>query len=79
MQDLGADRAIVLQYWHTILGVPKGLHSAIILITWEIWKERNGRILINKSSMPSALLQRIKDESKNWIMAGAKQLAEISS
>jgi hypothetical protein len=59
--------------------MPKGLHSAIILITWEIWKERNARVFNNKASMPAALMQRIKDESKNWIMEGAKHLAELSA
>jgi hypothetical protein len=61
------------------MAVPKGLYSTIILITWEIWKERNARVFNNKSSMASALLQRIKDESENWIMAGTKHLADISS
>jgi hypothetical protein len=61
------------------MAVPKGLHSANILITWEILKERNGRMFNNKSSLPSTLLQKIKDGSKNWIMTGAKHLAEISS
>jgi hypothetical protein len=61
------------------MAMPKGLHAAIILITWEIWKEINVRVFNNKSSMPFALLQRIKDKSKNWIMARAKHLAEISS
>jgi hypothetical protein len=59
--------------------MPKGLHSAIILITWEIWKGRNARVFNNKASMPAALMQRINDESKNWIMEGAKHLAELSA
>jgi hypothetical protein len=29
--------------------------------------------------MPMAAVQKIKDESKNWILAGAKHLAEIIS
>jgi hypothetical protein len=29
--------------------------------------------------LPSALLQKIKNKNKNWIMAGAKHLAEIFS
>ena len=51
-----------------------GLKSAITLIAWELWKERNERVFNNKAIMPSALMQKIKDESKNWILAGAKQL-----
>jgi hypothetical protein len=31
-----------------------------------------------KSSMPMELMQRIKDEGKHWILASAKDLAEIT-
>jgi hypothetical protein len=61
------------------MAVPKGLKTAIIVITWEIWKERNAAVFNNKSPLASALLQRIKDESKSWILVGAKHLAEITS
>jgi hypothetical protein len=71
----------VLQYWHAITksptAYPQGLHSAIILITWEIWKERNARVFNNKEQSPPAIFQKIKDESANWVLAGAKRLAEI--
>jgi hypothetical protein len=49
------------------------------LITWELWKERNARIFNNKASMPMAVVENIKEESKNWIFAGAKHLADIIS
>jgi hypothetical protein len=69
VQDLGVDRPTVFQYWHAIswssTAMPKGLHIAIILITWEIRKKRNVGIFNNKSFMPSVVLQRIKEESKN--------------
>ena len=42
----------------------KGVKTAIILIPSEIWKERNGRIFNNKSSMSSLLFQGIKDKAK---------------
>jgi hypothetical protein len=55
------------------------LKSAVTLITWELWKERNARVFSNKASMPLAVMQKIKDESKNWILAGAKHLADITT
>ena len=83
VQDLGTDRSTVLQYWHAIIKTPtahpKGLRSANILVTWEIWKERNARIFNNRSTTPLVLFQKLKDEGKNWILAGAKHLAEIVS
>ena len=44
---------------------PKGLKSAIILITWEVWKERNAWVFNNKFAMPTVLFEKIKDEGKN--------------
>jgi hypothetical protein len=61
---------------HIQIAHSQGLQTDVTLITWELWKERIGRIF-NKASMPMAVVQKIKDESKNWILAGAKHLAEI--
>ena len=78
---LGSGRPTVCDYWKALAtsqsASPKGLKTAIILIAWEIWKERNARVFNNKFTMPSVLMQRIKDGGKNWIMAGAKKLAEL--
>ena len=83
MQDLGTSRATVNDYWKAISNTSsisrKGLKTAITLITWEIWKERNARIFSSKFTMPSVLFQRIKDEGRNWILAGAKKLAEVTA
>ena len=78
-QRLEVTKPTILDYWKDLAHSPspsrKGLQSAIILIAWEIWKERNARVFNNIFTMPSALFQSIKNESKNWILAGAKRLA----
>ena len=51
------------------------MRSMIILVSWEIWNERNARIFNHKELPHNQLLQKIKDESEMWIMAGAKHLA----
>jgi hypothetical protein len=83
LNDLGSGRETVLHYWHAITGSPtahpQGLKTAVTLITWELWKERNDRIFNNKASMPMAVVEKIKEESKIWILAGAKHLADIVS
>jgi hypothetical protein len=48
-----------------------------MLISWEIWKERNERVFNNKSSLPSIVMQKIRDEGKDWVLANAKNLAEL--
>jgi hypothetical protein len=78
---LGTGRPKVLEYWQAIARTPtsstKGLRTAIVLIAWEIWKERNERVFNNKSSLPSEIMRRIREEGKDWILAGAKGLAEL--
>jgi hypothetical protein len=60
LNDLGSGRGTVLQYWHAITtspsACPKGLKSAVILIGWELWKERNARVFNNKASTSLALM-----------------------
>ena len=70
----------MFDYWKDLASLASpsrnGMQTAIILITWEIWKERNAWVFNNKFTMLSVLFQRIKSKSKNWILAGAKKLAE---
>ena len=81
VQNLGTGRATVIDYWNAISQTPtahpKGLKTAIILFSWELWKERNARAFSNKFSPPQVLAQKCKDEGRNWILAGAKHLGEM--
>jgi hypothetical protein len=81
MRCLGTGRPKVLEYWQAIARTPtsspKGIQTAIILISWEIWKERNERVFNNKSSLPSEIMLRIREEGKDYIVAGAKGLAVL--
>jgi hypothetical protein len=59
-------------------GVPKkGLRSLIMLVVWEIWKERNRRIFDHKEMATSSLLTKIKEEVSLWALAGAQRLREF--
>lgn len=62
----------------SVSGVPKkGLRTLILLIVWEVWKERNRRIFDHKEAATSYLLSKIKEEAGMWALAGAKRLGEI--
>jgi hypothetical protein len=50
----------------TGVGRQKGLVSLLMLVYWEIWHERNTRIL-----------KKIKIEASLWVLAGAKNLGFI--
>jgi len=73
----------VLQWWlmlGTRTGVPRsGLRSLILLVVWEIWKERNARTFHRKEQSATNLLLKIKEEARAWGMAGAKRLASFLS
>jgi hypothetical protein len=49
----------------------------VLLVTWEVWKERNRRTFDGICLSLSQLLQRIKDEGEEWIGAGFSKLAAL--
>jgi hypothetical protein len=51
-----------------------GLRSMVMLIVWEIWKERNRRIFNNAARPTDLLISAIQDEARTWIRAGNKGL-----
>uniref|UniRef100_A0A0E0EIJ5 Anthocyanin 5-aromatic acyltransferase n=1 Tax=Oryza meridionalis TaxID=40149 RepID=A0A0E0EIJ5_9ORYZ len=55
----------------------KGLCTLILLVGWEIWKERNQRIFEHKETVVPRLLAKIKEETRTWVLAGAKKLSEF--
>lgn len=71
----------VKQQWESLANTPsvprRGLRSLILLVVWEIWKERNQRIFDHKEVATSFLLTRIKEEVSLWTLAGAKRLREL--
>jgi hypothetical protein len=71
-----------LQDWWTAIathpGTPrKGNRTLLLLVTWEIWKERNQRIFQRNELSILSLCTKIKEEAKTWTLAGAKRLSEI--
>jgi hypothetical protein len=68
-------------WWLQITTVPdtprKGLRSMTLLVSWEIWKERNNRIFDRREASVPSFVNRIKAEASLWIAAGAKDLAGL--
>jgi hypothetical protein len=71
----------VEEWWKAVIytnGVcRKSIASLMMLISWEIWNERNARVFRKVSSMPSSVVVRIKNEANLWSIAGAKKLGSI--
>jgi hypothetical protein len=70
-----------LSWWlniSTIAAVPKKVvRSLTMLISWEVWKERNNRVFNRKETPPTRLMEKIKAEAAFWAAAGAKNLASV--
>jgi hypothetical protein len=52
----------------------KVVASLAMLILWEVWKERNNRVFNNKRAPSQVVFDRVKDEARLWVLAGAKNL-----
>lgn len=71
----------ISEWWSHLGSMPgmprKGFRSLIILVSWEVWKERNGRIFQRNFKSLDQLLCKIKDEVRCWTLAGAKHLGAL--
>ena len=54
----------------------KALRSLLLLVNWEIWKERNARIFDRRESSTIALLTKIKQEAGGLGRCGCPAPAE---
>ena len=61
-----ATRVSVRDWWtnniHTRVGSPKALASLMMLISWEIWTERNARVFRNTAVPSMVLISKIKEK-----------------
>jgi hypothetical protein len=71
----------VEQWWNLVVDSPNNpripLRTLVILVSWEIWCERNARIFRNTASPPASILAKIKEEGRAWVKAGASKLQEF--
>ena len=75
--DLNSWTAQDFQSWWSVMAKHKGLASVALLVSWEVWNERNNRVFKNKHAPPSVLLNRIKLEASLWVLAGAKSRSSL--
>ncbi|KAF7052146.1 hypothetical protein CFC21_060289 [Triticum aestivum] len=53
------------------------LASLMLLISWELWNERNAWIFRNTAVPVGVIVATIKEEASLWSMAGARHLSNI--
>jgi hypothetical protein len=66
-------KALVLRCGHS----RKAISSLIMLVSWEVWKERNARVFQHVCRLPNVLVKAIKAEARLWAIAGATHLSSI--
>jgi len=55
----------------------KAIRTLLLLVNWEVLKERHARTFARKRSRRLSLFQKIKEEARSWGLAGAKHLAAL--
>lgn len=54
-----------------------GVKSILILVPWEIWKERNSRVFRNIEASPQITFNRATDEIRLWRASGARGIQSL--
>jgi hypothetical protein len=57
----------------------KAISLLVMLISWEISKERNARIFQGTYTTSSYIIIKIKEEVALWSLAGAKTVSDVIS
>jgi hypothetical protein len=55
----------------------KAMESLVMLVSWEVWKERNARVFKSDASTLNMVVSKIKEEVALWSVAGATSLGII--
>jgi hypothetical protein len=64
-------------WWSMMAGGRKAMASLTLLVSWEVWNERNARVFRAKNAPPQVVFDNIKKEGRLWVIAGAKKLGEM--
>lgn len=52
----------------------KGIKTMILMITWEIWRERNNCIFRGKLPRVSDVIHAVRQNMEQWRLTGAKAI-----
>jgi hypothetical protein len=71
-----------LKYWWTMMSCKatlnrKAMTFLTMLVSWEIWKERNSSVFNNNAAPNTIVLEIIKSEAKLWVTMCAKHLTFV--
>ena len=49
----------------------------LMLVSWELWNERNARVFRNVATTVTMVTARIKEEARIWALAGARHMCNV--
>jgi hypothetical protein len=80
---LPADSTTAIRWWRRLRSMVtndrrRGMDSLFALVSWQLWKELNGRCFRESPASIQEILQVIKTEADRWIKAGANGLRELA-
>jgi hypothetical protein len=79
--DRWTEAATVYEWWACFVQKDgqsrRAMSSLAMLVSWEVWKERNARVFRNHCSTVHMVATRIKNEATLWASAGAKTLGNV--
>ena len=52
----------------------KRLDSLVLLVVWTVWRERNGRVFDKNFKPTNTIIEQIKQEARQWVIASAGRL-----
>jgi hypothetical protein len=55
----------------------KTMASLAMLLSWEVWKERNASVFQNNAFTTMMVISKIREEMALWSLAGAKVLSNV--
>ena len=71
----------VSEWWHIMGELPnvskKAVKSLLLLVNWEIRKERNARTFDRREASTISLVGKIKEEARAWGIVGDRHLASF--
>jgi hypothetical protein len=68
---------IEIYYFNNWILILSSTKIWILLVAWELWKERNVRTFQRKEQTTTYILLKIKEEARAWGLAGAKRLVSL--
>jgi hypothetical protein len=53
----------------------RGFDSAVLLVSWRTWKERNSRVFDGVASLAAQVVLKVLEDGEEWVRTGFSALS----